>query len=117
MKIVMQKVIYKICSEQTWRAALNKGVYTGSADDIRDGFIHFSTRDQVQGTLRKHFKDQKNLILLAIDTTKLPEQELKYEISGKGEAYPHLYGNLYPNAVIESYKISYSGEQAHSVEF
>ncbi|MDU1668597.1 MAG: DUF952 domain-containing protein, partial [Bradyrhizobium sp.] len=39
--------IYKICSASAWRKAERSGVYRGSADDLRDGFIHFSTAAQV----------------------------------------------------------------------
>src|SRR4029077_16512565 len=47
--------IYKICSAPAWREAERQGVYRGSADDARDGFIHFSTAAQVPETARKHF--------------------------------------------------------------
>ncbi|WP_445262827.1 DUF952 domain-containing protein, partial [Pseudomonas sp. JAI120] len=45
--------IYKICPASAWREAERQGVYLGSADDARDGFIHFSTAAQVPETLRK----------------------------------------------------------------
>ncbi len=32
-----------------------QGIYRGSADDARDGFIHFSTAAQVAGTAVRHF--------------------------------------------------------------
>ena len=48
-------VIYKICGRAEWAAAEAAGVYGGSADDARDGFIHFSTLDQVPGTQARHF--------------------------------------------------------------
>ena len=47
--------IYKICPEKDWDEACEAGSFTGSADDERDGFIHFSLRHQVRGTLNKHF--------------------------------------------------------------
>ena len=31
------------------------GAFAGSADDLRDGFIHLSTREQLAGTIAKHF--------------------------------------------------------------
>ena len=58
--------IYKICPATAWREAEGQGVYRGSADDIRDGFIHFSTAAQVAGTAAKHFAGQADLVLVAV---------------------------------------------------
>ena len=46
------RTIYKICPDSAWRQAERDGVFRGSADDIRDGFIHISTATQVEGTAR-----------------------------------------------------------------
>jgi uncharacterized protein (DUF952 family) len=59
--------IYKICSASAWREAERQGVYRGSADDLRDGFIHFSTAAQVAETARRHFFGQKGLFLVEVD--------------------------------------------------
>lgn len=94
-------IIYKICTKDEWEEAMHQGSYKGSADDIRDGFIHFSSDVQVQGTLEKHFKDKKNLLILKIDSGKLPPFQLKWEVSRGGEKFPHLYGDLSLDAVID----------------
>jgi hypothetical protein len=57
--------IYKICPASAWREAERQGVFRGSADDIRDGYIHFSTAAQVAETARKHFFGQTGLFLIA----------------------------------------------------
>ncbi len=87
------RTIYKICPDSAWRQAERDGVFRGSADDIRDGFIHFSTATQVEGTARKHFVGQPGLLLIAIDADGLGEA-LRWEISRGGELFPHLYGEL-----------------------
>ena len=61
------RTIYKICPASAWREAERHGVFRGSADDSRDGFIHFSTASQLEGTARKHFIGQTDLLLIAID--------------------------------------------------
>jgi len=94
-------VIYKICTKSEWEEAVAKGIYTGSPDDIRDGFIHFSAFDQVTGTLDKHFKDQKGLVLLKIAVDRLPAGALKWEKSRNDQEFPHLYADLDPAAVID----------------
>jgi len=92
-------IIYKICRETDWEQACAAGIYDGSPDDKRDGFIHFSLKNQVDKTLEKHFTGQEGLILLAIDTACLKSEKLKYEASKTGEKYPHLYGSLCPSTV------------------
>lgn len=93
-------VIYKICTKEEWEKASDAGVYSGSADDKRDGFIHFSSFDQVLGTLDKHFAGKKNLLLLKVRLDMLDPDHLKWETSRNDEKFPHLYGDLNLDAVI-----------------
>ena len=58
------KFVYKICTKVEWLEAKIKGKLSGTKKDIEDGYIHFSDKDQLKGTLKKFFPDQKNLILL-----------------------------------------------------
>ncbi|MGB3864487.1 MAG: DUF952 domain-containing protein [Xanthobacteraceae bacterium] len=94
------RTIYKICPAPAWREAERQGVYTGSADDARDGFIHFSTASQVAGTARKHFAGQSGLFLIAVDADALGDA-LRWEPSRNDELFPHLYGSLDLGAVTE----------------
>jgi uncharacterized protein (DUF952 family) len=91
--------IYKICSASAWREAERSGVYRGSADDLRDGFIHFSTASQVAETVRKHFFGQTALFLIEVDADVLGDA-LRWERSRNDELFPHLYGELDLGAVI-----------------
>jgi len=95
----MRQVIYKISPEAPWREAETAGVFTGAPVDIADGFIHFSTAEQVKETAAKHFAGQPNLLLVAIDTEKLGPA-LKYEVSRGGALFPHLYAPLDLRSVI-----------------
>ena len=90
--------IYKICPASAWREAERQGVFRGSADDVRDGFIHFSTASQVAETARKHFFGQTGLFLVAVDVDALGEA-LRWEPSRNDELFPHLYGELDLGAV------------------
>ncbi|MGH6717025.1 MAG: DUF952 domain-containing protein [Bradyrhizobium sp.] len=90
--------IYKICAASAWREAERQGIYRGSADDARDGFIHFSTAAQLGETARKHFFGQKELLLIAIDADALGDA-LRWERSRNDELFPHLYGELDLGAV------------------
>ena len=90
--------IYKICPASAWREAERQGVYRGSADDARDGFIHFSASSQVAETAAKHFAGQTGLLLIAIDADALGVA-LRWERSRNDELFPHLYGELDLGAV------------------
>lgn len=86
-------MIFKIVGREAWSAACREGVYRGSPDDVRDGFIHFSAASQVKGTAARHFRGVEDLVLVAFDEEALGDM-LKWEPSRGGELFPHLYGAL-----------------------
>jgi uncharacterized protein (DUF952 family) len=90
--------VYKICPASRWREAEREGRFRGSSVDMRDGFIHFSTAEQVAETAARHFAGQRDLVLLRVDAGKLGGR-LKWEPSRGGSLFPHLYGDLDPAAV------------------
>jgi uncharacterized protein (DUF952 family) len=90
--------IYKICPAQVWNEAERSGVFRGTAVDHRDGYIHFSTAAQTPETAAKHFADQDDLVLVAVDAEALGPQ-LKWEPSRGGALFPHLYADLPVTAV------------------
>ncbi len=106
--------IYKICSARTWSDAEGLGFYSGSADDLRDGFIHFSTAAQVPGTVRKHFVGQADLILVAVDFVGLGDA-LKWEPSRGGELFPHLYGKLDVGAARTVVDLALRADGSHDI--
>ena len=91
--------IYKISPGSAWREAERQGVYRGSDDDLRDGFIHFSSLTQLAETARKHFLGQAGLLLIEVDADALGKA-LRWESSRNGGLFPHLYGQLDLGAVI-----------------
>jgi uncharacterized protein (DUF952 family) len=90
--------IYKISIAALWREAERAGVFTGAPIDFADGYIHFSTAEQVQQTAALHFRGQADLVLAAIDADALGSA-LRYEASRGGALFPHLYGTLPMTAV------------------
>ena len=89
----MQHFIYKVCPAAAWRAAEAAGTFAGSADDIRDGYIHLSTFGQLPGTLARHFSGQADLVLVAFEAAALGGL-LKWEPTRDGQLFPHLYEAL-----------------------
>ena len=89
----MSQFLYHMAKRADWEQAEAAGVYRGSADDARDGFMHFSTAEQVAETAARHFAGQSDLVLAAIDAAALGSA-LRYEPSRGGALFPHLYGTL-----------------------
>lgn len=89
----MPQLIYKICPEDLWRAAEAAGRFEGAPVDLADGYIHFSTADQVRETAARHFSGQTQLVLVAIDADALAG-DLRWEPSRGGALFPHLYAAL-----------------------
>lgn len=85
--------IYKILPAALWNKAERAGIFHGSDVDLRDGYIHFSTAQQVPETAEKHFAGQRDLILLHVDADALGPA-LKWEPSRGGALFPHLYAPL-----------------------
>ena len=108
------RAIYKICPASAWREAERAGVYHGSADDARDGFIHFSGADQLAGTLDKHYRGQAGLFLITLDADLLGEA-LRWEPSRGGDLFPHLYGALDLGAVTSVQDLPVRADGSHLV--
>jgi len=105
------KFIYKICSKSELEEAKTKNKFEGSKKDLEDGFIHFSGEDQVERTLKKYYTDQKELVLLKIDTLKL--DHLIWEQASDGNMFPHLYSSLDISNIVDEIKITLSDDGSH----
>ena len=85
--------IYHIALAGDWARALEVGIYAGGATCRADGFIHFSTRDQVAPTLERFFAGQGGLVLLAAEVADLGNL-LRWEEVPSGGVFPHYHGTL-----------------------
>ena len=93
-----QALIYHMCRVEEWRAATTRGSYAGSSQDAADGFIHFSTAEQIVESAARHRAGQSGLVLLAVDAAALGIA-LRWEPARGGQLFPHLYGALPCSAV------------------
>lgn len=91
--------IYKIVPAPLWSEAIRNGSFTGSPVDLADGFIHFSTAEQVRDTAIKHFTGVQNLLLVAVAESAFGDA-LKWEPSRGGALFPHLYEALPVNLAL-----------------
>ena len=93
--------IYHITTAAAWAAARAAGAY--SPDSLAsEGFIHFSTREQLLWVADRFYRGEPGLLLLAVDTERLTA-ELRYEESEPGMRFPHLYGPLNLDAVVAAH--------------
>lgn len=86
-------VIYKIFRGSEFAAFEAVGTTLGAPVDLADGYIHFSTAAQVHETAAKHFAQEGDLMLLALEADLLGDA-LKWEPSRGGQMFPHLYREL-----------------------
>ena len=105
-------VIYKIVPATLWREARTNGAFPGAPVDLADGFIHFSSAAQVEETARRHFAGQEGLLLIAIDSASL-SPALKWERSREDDLFPHLYGPLAFDAVLQENPLPLRADGRH----
>jgi uncharacterized protein (DUF952 family) len=101
-------VIYHIATVADWEQALVDGEYTTSSRGrtlAEEGFIHASTAGQVAWVANSFYAGVTDLLLLLIDTDKLGSL-LRYDpVPGRDESFPHIYGPLSPDAVVDAVPI------------
>ena len=88
----MKDKVYKIFTETEWNAFQKSGQFEGSDDDLRDSFIHLSTKEQIDGVIERFFSDRGPLYVAGFSDPGF-RQRLKWETVDSGEVYPHLYGS------------------------
>lgn len=87
-----------------WAAAFQTGAYTMSTrgmtlDEV--GFIHLSTREQVEATANRFYSDVDQLVLLTVDPLKVPSKIVFERPSPDVDVlFPHIYGPLPIAAVV-----------------
>ena len=92
-------LIYHITPAATWAEFDGEPIY--AADSLQsEGFIHLSEREQVAGVLDRYYRNVPDLLLLHIDPVKLIH-ELRYEEAPNGERFPHVYGPINRDAVVD----------------
>ncbi|MFZ5618013.1 MAG: DUF952 domain-containing protein [Pseudomonadota bacterium] len=85
--------LYKIMSADDWAEAQRAGKVAPAPVDVRDGYIHLSTEDQVLETARLHFAGRTDLVAAEFAAEDFGAA-LKWEASRGGALFPHLYADL-----------------------
>ncbi len=100
--------ILHITSRSEWLAAQASGQYVAPSL-ASEGFIHCSQLHQVLPVAEKFYGGQAGLVLLVIDPARLASV-LKWEAPAEGgpppgvaegDPFPHIYGPINPDAVVQ----------------
>ena len=98
-------IIYHITTSAVWNTALQQGYY--EAPSLKDeGFIHCSQEHQIEGVLQRYYADQTNLVKLVIDTDKLTSKFIFEWSPSTADTFPHVYGVINVDAVIDVIKLN-----------
>jgi uncharacterized protein (DUF952 family) len=95
-----------------WQDAVGTGEYRMSTRGVtleQEGFIHCSLRHQLRGVAEMFYADVDDLVVLVIDSERVPA-DIRYEapVPG-GESYPHIYGALPVGAVTKVVSVGRDG--------
>jgi uncharacterized protein (DUF952 family) len=90
--------IYHLITPEAWARAAGKAYRADSFDS--EGFIHCSNANQVARSANRFYADAANLFVLGLDADRLGAT-LRDEAASNGEVFPHVYGPIEPDAVIE----------------
>jgi uncharacterized protein (DUF952 family) len=99
--------IVHITERSLWEAARERGTYETSTRGRtlqEEGFIHFSTREQlprIAEFLYGDYDGPDELVVLVVDPA-LVGAPVKYEaVEPGGEEFPHVYGPVPAEAVVD----------------
>jgi uncharacterized protein (DUF952 family) len=95
--------IFHITTEAEWGRAQADGTYGGSTRGLtlaQVGFVHCAFEEQVTRVATTFFRGVPQLVVLRIAVDRL-NAEVRYEdLHDEGELFPHVYGRLNLDAVV-----------------
>ena len=91
--------IYHVVLPAVWERFKTKPSYQAESLTT-EGFIHCSYASQLEGVLERYYSGVERVLILTIDTDKLLSKLVK-EPSTNNELFPHIYGRINHNAVID----------------
>tara|TARA_B100000900_G_C20471636_1_gene671652 strand:+ start:276 stop:581 length:306 start_codon:yes stop_codon:yes gene_type:complete len=92
--------VYRVFKKNEFEKFKEKKSFSGSLLDKKSGFIHLSTKQQIFGTIKKYYSEEKSLKIVKFKISDL-KHKLKWEKSRNEDFFPHFYGTLLFNWVIE----------------
>lgn len=101
----MKLIITHIIKKDEWERVKDKVEFR--SDSLKtEGFIHCSNVEQVCKVADYNFKENKDLLLLCIDTKKLISEVIWEDLYNLSEKYPHIYGSINNTSVVGVYGLT-----------
>jgi uncharacterized protein (DUF952 family) len=97
--------IYHVTTQTEWEHAKEIGEYKPVEFD-KEGFIHCSIERQVSGVLERFYNGQTGLVKLKIEKAKVSRPVLFELAADLDELFPHIYGVLNLDSVVEVISIT-----------
>lgn len=99
----LSELIYHLAEPDDWTSRSN--AYQPGAFP-EEGFIHCSTAGQLEKVRARHFPGRHDLVVLIIDTSGLGHQVVYEDLDDTGEEFPHVYGPIPLDAIVETRTLS-----------
>lgn len=113
--------IFHLALRTEWDEAKRSGSYTTSTLGVslaEEGFIHASRGDQWQGVRERYYADvTEPLVLLVIDAGLLTSPLVEETPPGAGESFPHVYGPINAEAVVQVIPLDAHGQPPDQASF
>ncbi len=91
--------IYHIVLPEVWQTFKDKELYEAESLTT-EGFIHCSFTEQLEGVLERYYRGVERVLIMEIEPEKLTSKLIN-EPSTNDEVYPHIYGKINMDAIVE----------------
>ena len=96
--------LFRIFSNEQWEIVKKKKGLRLKEIDTNFNFIHLCTEKQLLDTICVHFKNTEEIVILRLSLRGL-EPNLKWEMSRNNDLFPHYYGDISFDNMIDFKKI------------
>ena len=101
--MLSQANLIHVTTREAWERSEPGGRYYPDGFEA-EGFIHCCNREQLDGVLKAHFSAHDHVLMLVLNIDKI-EADIRFERSGDGQDYPHIYGAIETAAVVQTVRI------------
>ena len=102
------RLIYILVSGANWERSQDKAEYTAPSL-ASEGFLHASQSvEQLLWVANRRFLQAAKVQVLCIDEARV-ESEIKYEDAGQPQPFPHIFGPLNTDAIVEVRELKRDG--------
>ncbi len=91
-------IVYHIVLPEIWDA-FDTQLYRAASLET-EGFIHCSFAHQLDAAIKRYYSGAKDIIVVEIETDRLMSRVLAEPSTGN-EIYPHIYGPINRDAIVD----------------